>query len=28
VGRGRPAELFTAGHEESLHPPLTRRSLQ
>lgn len=27
VGRGRPAELFTAGPEESLHPPLTRRSL-
>ena len=27
VGRGRPAELFTAGHEQSLHPPLTRRSL-
>ena len=27
VGRGRPAELFTAGLEESLHPPLTRRSL-
>jgi 8-oxo-dGTP diphosphatase len=27
VGRGRPAELFTAGAEESLHPPLTRRSL-
>ena len=28
VGRGRPAELFTAGVEESLHPPLTRRSLE
>jgi 8-oxo-dGTP diphosphatase len=28
VGRGRPAELFTAGREETLHPPLTRRSLQ
>ena len=28
VGRGRPAELFTAGSEESLNPPLTRRSLQ
>jgi 8-oxo-dGTP diphosphatase len=28
VGRGRPAELFTAGAEESLHPPLTRRSLE
>ena len=27
VGRGRPAELFRAGHEESLYPPLTRRSL-
>jgi 8-oxo-dGTP diphosphatase len=27
VGRGRPAELFTAGTEESLYPPLTRRSL-
>jgi 8-oxo-dGTP diphosphatase len=27
VGRGRPAELFRAGDEESLHPPLTRRSL-
>jgi 8-oxo-dGTP diphosphatase len=27
VGRGRPAELFTAGPEESLNPPLTRRSL-
>ncbi len=28
VGRGRPAELFTVGTEESLHPPLTRRSLE
>ena len=28
VGRGRPAELFTVGVEESLHPPLTRRSLE
>lgn len=28
VGRGRPAELFTVGPEESLHPPLTRRSLE
>ena len=28
VGRGRPAELFTAGTEESLHPPLTRRALE
>ena len=28
VGRGRPAELFTAGTEESLYPPLTRRSLE
>src|SRR3954470_14883748 len=28
VGRGRPAELFTAGAEESLHPPLMRRSLE
>jgi 8-oxo-dGTP diphosphatase len=28
VGRGRPAELFSAGDEESLHPPLTRRSLE
>jgi 8-oxo-dGTP diphosphatase len=27
VGRGRPAELFRAGPEESLNPPLTRRSL-
>jgi 8-oxo-dGTP diphosphatase len=27
AGRGRPAELFTAGTEESLYPPLTRRSL-
>ena len=27
AGRGRPAELFTAGTEESLFPPLTRRSL-
>ena len=27
VGRGRPAELFTAGPEEWLNPPLTRRSL-
>lgn len=27
VGRGRPAELFTVGSEESLNPPLTRRSL-
>jgi 8-oxo-dGTP diphosphatase len=28
IGRGRPAELFRAGAEESLHPPLTRRSLE
>lgn len=28
VGRGRPAELFTRGPEESLNPPLTRRSLE
>lgn len=28
VGRGRPAELFTCGTEESLNPPLTRRSLE
>jgi 8-oxo-dGTP diphosphatase len=28
IGRGRPAELFTVGTEESLHPPLTRRSLE
>ena len=28
VGRGRPAELFRAGPEESLNPPLTRRSLE
>ena len=28
VGRGRPAELFTAGTAESLHPPLTHRSLE
>ncbi len=27
VGRGRPAELFTAGPAGFLHPPLTRRSL-
>ena len=27
VGRGRPAELFRAGPEESLNPPLTRRAL-
>ena len=27
VGRGRPAELFRAGSEEALNPPLTRRSL-
>ncbi|QWZ10457.1 NUDIX hydrolase [Nocardioides panacis] len=27
AGRGRPAELFTVGTEESLYPPLTRRSL-
>ena len=27
VGRGRPAELFRAGTEEALNPPLTRRSL-
>lgn len=27
VGRGRPAELFRAGPEEMLLPPLTRRSL-
>ena len=27
VGRGRPAELFTTGPEDSLNPPLTRRSL-
>lgn len=27
TGRGRPAELFTAGSEEALNPPLTRRSL-
>ena len=27
IGRGRPAELFTVGTEESLQPPLTRRSL-
>ena len=27
VGRGRPAELFRAGTEEMLSPPLTRRSL-
>ena len=27
VGRGRPAELFTAVPAGSLHPPLTRRSL-
>jgi 8-oxo-dGTP diphosphatase len=27
AGRGRPAELFRAGVEESLHPPLTRRVL-
>jgi len=28
TGRGRPAELFRAGAEESLHPPLTRRSFE
>jgi 8-oxo-dGTP diphosphatase len=28
VGRGRPAELFRAGSEASLNPPLTRRSLE
>jgi 8-oxo-dGTP diphosphatase len=28
IGRGRPAELFRAGPEESLNPPLTRRSLE
>jgi 8-oxo-dGTP diphosphatase len=28
VGRGRPAELFRAGPEEVLQPPLTRRSLE
>jgi 8-oxo-dGTP diphosphatase len=28
VGRGRPAALFTAGPEEFLNPPLTRRSLE
>jgi len=28
IGRGRPAERFTAGPEESLNPPLTRRSLE
>jgi 8-oxo-dGTP diphosphatase len=28
AGRGRPAELFRAGPEESLNPPLTRRSLE
>jgi 8-oxo-dGTP diphosphatase len=28
IGRGRPAELFRAGTEESLHPALTRRSLE
>ncbi|NUR08484.1 MAG: NUDIX hydrolase [Nocardioidaceae bacterium] len=28
VGRGRPAELFRVGVEESLNPPLTRRSLE
>ncbi len=27
LGRGRPAELFRAGPEEALNPPLTRRSL-
>ena len=27
AGRGRPASLFTAGPEEFLNPPLTRRSL-
>jgi 8-oxo-dGTP diphosphatase len=27
VGRGRPAELFSAGPQEVLQPPLTRRSL-
>ena len=27
TGRGRPAELFRVGPEESLFPPLTRRSL-
>lgn len=28
VGRGRPAELFHAGSDTSLNPPLTRRSLE
>jgi 8-oxo-dGTP diphosphatase len=28
IGRGRPAELFGAGSEELLSPPLTRRSLE
>jgi 8-oxo-dGTP diphosphatase len=28
AGRGRPASLFTAGQEEFLNPPLTRRSLE
>jgi 8-oxo-dGTP diphosphatase len=28
VGRGRPAELFRAGSQEILQPPLTRRSLE
>jgi 8-oxo-dGTP diphosphatase len=28
VGRGRPAELFRAGPEQTLNPPLTRRSLE
>jgi 8-oxo-dGTP diphosphatase len=28
VGRGRPAELFRRGTEESLNPPVTRRSLE
>ena len=28
VGRGRPAELFRAGSEATLNPPVTRRSLE
>jgi 8-oxo-dGTP diphosphatase len=28
VGRGRPAEIFRAGSEAALNPPLTRRSLE
>jgi 8-oxo-dGTP diphosphatase len=28
VGRGRPAELFRAGSEVTLNPPVTRRSLE